>query len=832
MQNSTKRYYKITHIHSALGYALLLCFLTLTKTLASPKENLTPAAVPVTHYTSIAPTKLWDLLHTQLEIKIDWDKQQLNGLATLHLKPHCYLQNELTIDAKNLIIHQIDLIVDEEKKKLSYHQNTQATTIILDRTYNKEDIITLSIQYSTQPQKQLYTPPKLGNKQGIYFINGTNNNQRSKQVWTQSEPNCASYWFPTLDNPNQRCTQETYITIEDRYKTISNGTLMYSTLNDDKTRTDCWRLDVPHAPYLFMVTIGEFADVQDEWNDLPLTYYVERAYEPYASTIFEHTPEMLSFFSEIFDYPYPWPSYKQIVVKDYFAGAMENTTAVVFAEKNQGDARTLLDNFERNEVIAHEMAHHWFGNLVTCESWEQLVLNEALATWSSHLWYEYKYGPFERDNLIRQSMEKYLEEAKNKQLSLIRTHIDSPIDMFDHHTYHKGALIFHMLKTYLGQQTFLESLSEYLKKYAFSHADIHQLQKCFEETSGQNLGWFFNQWFFSPGHPLLKLEHEYTKNKLTIKIWQKKNAASRLYQLPLALDIWIGKQKQTQHILVNQAYQEFTFSIENQPTAICLDRNYLLVGEIEQSLTWQTSLALYKYSNDFFSKLQAINFIKTCKKDLAYYNFFYEVLSDSSHQTFQLAALEVFKNYSFGNSKELVGLEKTVINLTQAPNSTVRKKALETLSSWKQEPQYVQAYESSLQDPSCEVTAAALKAYAKSPHIKASQKVGTLLGFEKENYTPIALQLAQYYIETKKIGKYNWLKEKTIQLCHQPGGEKLLLYLAHYSLSFTNRQQQDQAYVLIQTIQKDNRTSAAISKTATEALTLLRSKKNGTHSGV
>jgi len=298
-------------------------------------------------------------------------------------------------------------------------------------------------------------------------------------------------------------------------------------------------MDLPNTPYLFTLVVGEFAVVEDTWNGLEVSYYVEPAYEQHARAIFGRTPEMIEFFSQKLNYPYPWPKYSQVILRDYPLGAMENTTAAAFSDAYQVETQQLLDK-DYDDLIAHELFHHWLGNLVTCESWAQLSLNESFACLGAHLWEEHKNGSFAGDLSIWQTRQGYLQEAEKKQVPLIRFHHNDTEEMFDRHSYNKGSLILHMLRSYLGEDVFFKALNQYLHQYAFSTVEIHQLRKVFEEVSGQDLNWFFNQWCFAPGHPILKVEDTYQNGTLTLKVQQQQHLATTpLYKLPLEITIWL-----------------------------------------------------------------------------------------------------------------------------------------------------------------------------------------------------------------------------------------------------------------------------------------------------
>ena len=208
---------------------------------------------------------------------------------------------------------------------------------------------------------------------GLYFINPKGEDPNvMPQIWTQGETEASSVWFPTIDAPNVKTTQEMFITVKDKYTTLSNGKFLGSTKNENGTRTDHWKQDLPHAPYLFMMTVGEFKVIKDSYTrkngeKMPVNYYVEKEWESSAQAIFGETPAMIKYFSELLDLEFPWDKYHQVVVRDYVSGAMENTGAVIFGDYAYKTERELLDENDQS-TIAHELFHHWFGDLVTAES--------------------------------------------------------------------------------------------------------------------------------------------------------------------------------------------------------------------------------------------------------------------------------------------------------------------------------------------------------------------------------------------------------------------------------------------------------------------------------
>jgi aminopeptidase N len=560
-------------------------------------------------------TRKHDLLHTRLDVKFDWAKQYVLGLATLQLKPLFYATDSLILDAKVFDIHSVQI----DGKELSYDYDQYKLRIDLGKTYTREDLIEIEINYTAKPNEgpsggsQAITSDK-----GLFFINPTRENKfKPQQIWTQGETENSSRWFPTIDKPNERCTQEVYITVEDRFQTLSNGLLLNSTKNNDGTRTDYWKQEKPHAPYLFMLGIGEYAIVKDTWKDMELMYYVEPEYEAHAKSIFNHTPEMLTFFSGILDYPYPWDKYAQIVCRDYVSGAMENTGAVVFGDFVQQTTRELLDG-NNDDIVAHEMFHHWFGDLVTCESWSNLTLNEGFATYSEYLWQEYKYGHEAAERKRIEDLNGYLMTAnRGGTRDLIDFEYKDKEDMFDGHSYNKGGLIVHMLRNLVGDEAFYASLNRYLTRNEYTDVEAHELRLAFEDVTGMDLNWFFNQWFFDQGHPILDVSYTYDAQAKAyyIDVEQTQDAEDNVpvFQLPVNAALYYANgDKEYVALEMNQRKQRFTIDLEESkvPEIVVFDGQHDLLAVIREERTYEEYVQLYKLSDEYGDKFKALSNLK------------------------------------------------------------------------------------------------------------------------------------------------------------------------------------------------------------------------------
>ena len=616
-----------------------------------------------------------DLIHTALDLRFDFDEQKVIGRAELTIKPYFYPVVEVVLDAVGFQIQNIQMLPNN--KDLPYEYDDAQMRIELPRAYNREEEIKFAISYHAYPERN----PQGGsaaitNDKGLFFIDPKDlDPDKPTQIWTQGETENNSRWFPTIDKPNERTTQDIKLTVEDKYATLSNGKKVSSVKNADGTRTDRYVMDLPHAPYLFMVAVGEFAVVEDQYKDIPLGYYVEPTYKSSAAKIFNHTPEMLEFFSNKLNYPYPWPKYDQIVVRDFVSGAMENTTAVIFGEFVQHTERGLIDN-DNDLIVAHEMFHHWFGDLVTCESWSNLTLNEGFANYSEYMWYEHKYGKDRAEAHRLNELNGYLGSAAQQGIHpLIHYSYEDKEDMFDAHSYNKGGLVLHMLRDYLGDEAFFAALNRYLTDNAFTAVEVDELRMAFEDVTGMDLQWFFDQWYLAAGHP--KLEVTYGQDEATglytivVSQLQEGEDVPHIFRLPV--DVALYDQMGEKHLFpieINQRYQAIILRPGFTVAFAQLDDQRVILAEIDEVKDQQEYIAQATHEDNYILRMQALKQIngmeetKKLKQDL---------LNETYH-SYRLYAIDLLDPTS---NTDLAVARKMALN---DPHSSVRQAALEWLS--------------------------------------------------------------------------------------------------------------------------------------------------------
>ncbi|MFD2567673.1 M1 family metallopeptidase [Pseudotenacibaculum haliotis] len=683
--------------------------------------------------------KINNLVHTKLKVDFDFANRQLNGEEWVTLTPHFFPTSKVTLDAKAMLIGEISL----GGQKLEYNYDGYEIIIDLPREYKKGEEYTLYIKYTARPEKvkQKGSNAITGAK-GLYFIN-PQGLQKDKpiQVWTQGETEASSCWFPTIDAPNQKTSQEIYITVPDKFVTLSNGKLV----NQEKkgtNRTDYWKFDQKHAPYLFFMGVGEFEIIEDKYKNIPVNYYVEKKYAPYAKEIFGDTPEMIGFFAEKLGVEYPWNKYSQIVARDYVSGAMENTTAVIHGEQANQMKGQLIDENRQENTIAHEIFHHWFGNLVTTESWSNLALNESFANYSEYLWREHKYGKENADAHLFENSKIYKDNKDLYDKDLVRFYYVDKEDMFDAVSYNKGGAILHMLRNYLGDEAFFTGLKKYLTDYKYKAAEAHQLRLTLEEVSGKDLNWFFNQWFFGSGHPKVEVSYDYNTLEKTVTVNFIQTQAKE-FKFPIAIDIFENGKKIRHNVFVDGRDASFKFSFSSKsPDLIQVNADGVLLADFFENKILSDYIFQLKNTENFQHRREALLEVVKSQDDKKAFNAVVGALDDPNYKI-RILALENIDLINKWSKKTAIDKIKRMADSDK--KTLVRAAAIETLGKLT-DPELKPIFDKALQSESYNVLGKALvgmyyidKEYA----IKRSKE----LPLEVKNI--IATPLTRIYIEEK-----------------------------------------------------------------------------------
>ncbi len=654
-------------------------------------------------------TKFNDLVNTRLEVKFDYSKSWMYGKAWITLKPHFYPTDSLSLDAKGMDLHSVAIFRNGKSSPLKYDYDGMILKIHLDKTYKRWESYTVFIDYTSKPNDlKVHGSAAINDAKGLYFINPLGEDKNKPiQIWTQGETEASSAWFPTIDKPDQKTTEDITMTVPSKYVSLSNGLMVSQHLNGDGTRTDHWKMDLPHAPYLFFMGVGDFTIVKDAYKGKEVSYYVEKEYGPVARKIFGHTPEMIAFYSRITGVDFPWAKYAQIVGRDYVSGAMENTTSTLHAENAQQDARQLKDGNAWEDVIAHELFHQWFGDLVTCESWSNITLNESFADYSETMWNEYKYGKDEGDAINQAGLTSYLSQPEDATKDLVRFHYADKEDVFDRVSYPKGGRILNMLRNYVGDSAFFASLHLYLTTNKFKSAEAQNLRLAFEDITGQDLNWYWNQWYYGSGHPQLSIDYVYDDAARTVKvIVNQTQGTGKLFKLPIAIDVYNGAARERHMVWIEDKTDTFSLSYASHPDLVNVDGDKILLCEKKDSKTLDNFIHQYKYAGLYVDRREAIDYCALHQEDPKAMELLKTALKDRFYK---------IRGYALGkidlhSEGVQAAFEPIFAGLAaNEPNPIVRGRAIEILGSYKKA-DYKPLFGQNVHDSSYTVSGDALEA--------------------------------------------------------------------------------------------------------------------------
>ncbi len=512
--------------------------------------------------------RTWDLQHQKLKVRFQFDNEQVIGETEMFFTSKGS-QSELILDAKTM---NFDSLFDVRTgRNFSYAQDSAIVTVQLDHEYQEGDTLILGISFvSTPPQR------------GLYFVNPRGEDPvKPTQVWTLGQPEDNSFWFPTIDHPAERATQETWISVPDRFQTLSNGLLLDSrVLPGDSLRTDYWRLHQPHAPYLFVLAVGEYEVVEEKKGDLLYRYYVESDFLQTVDLIYKNTVDMVQFSEQVTGVPYPWdPVYAQAPVHDFIARGMENTTATLLYDAVQFDLRAAQD-LSNQDLIMHEIIHQWFGNLVTCKDWANLPLNEGFANYFESAYRLHNDG---RDEYLWKNHNdrlRYFTEAERYRRPVIFYRYTIPEDMYDRHTYQKSGQVLRMLHDYLGDEQWWKGVRLWLERHAFDAVDIFDFQSTFEDATGLDLFPFIEQWFLKPGHPYLDVSHEIYGNTAELTVRQVQDTTRQpLFTLYPEVLIVTERGEMRERIRVDGPEHRYSFESNYEITDVIMDPERVQLAE-------------------------------------------------------------------------------------------------------------------------------------------------------------------------------------------------------------------------------------------------------------
>lgn len=650
-----------------------------------------------------------NLVHTKLDVRFDIPKSQMYGKAWITLKPHFYPTDSLTLDAKYMDIKEVSLVNGNSKTNLKYDYDSLQLHIKLNKTYKKDEQYTIYINYISRPNEvKSKGSAAISDAKGLYFINPDGKGKYMTQIWTQGETEANSVWMPTIDKPDQKTTQEISMTVPTSYVTLSNGTMVSQKKNTDGTRTDTWKMNLPNSPYLFFMGAGDFAIVKDKYKNIPVEYYVEKEYVPVARKIFGETPKMIEFFSNLLKVPYAWPKYDQMVGREYVSGAMENTTATLHQDGAYQNSRQLVDGNIWESTIAHELFHHWFGDLVTTESWSNLTVNESFANYSEYLWAEHRHGKDAADEDNYEEMQGYLRSNSSNK-DLVRFYYRDKEDMFDAVSYNKGGRILHMLRNFVGDDAFFASLNKYLTDHKFHPAEAHQLRLAFESATGMDMNWFWNEWYYGAGEPHLTITYNYENGKQRVVVNQTQKG--QIFTLPVNIDVYSGgSQKKRYKVWLRNPSDTFYFSSSQKPSWVNVDADKVLLAVKVDQKGMDEFEQQYKFGPQYLDRREALEYFAAKES-----SNLVQGLNDK-FAGLRLLTLELLQSTKLFEVPSTIDIIEKIAQ--KDPDKKTQAKALELLAKLKDK-KYESLFIKNMNDSSYSVAGAALEGFAATNPEKA-----------------------------------------------------------------------------------------------------------------
>ncbi len=566
----------------------------------------------------LPPDKEFHAEHVAIRLKVDLEKKQISGSCTTRLIPLRDGTRALHLDACEMRIGGVIL----DGAKAPFEHDGKILTVSIPEGF-KASPHELRVDYSAEP------------RQGVYFVSPDEKfPDKPVQAWSQGEPEFTRYWYPCHDHPDDKATSETVITVPEGNVVVSNGRLLSKGKADGEAGwvTFHWKEDVPHSTYLNSFAAGKFGTSEENAEGVPLQYYFPESKRADATRLFGQTPEMLRAFESLTGVKYPFEKYSQIAVHDFLMGGMENVSATTLTDTRFPDARSEEDYMSRYsrpdrnhiELVAHELAHMWFGDLVTAKHWSHLWLNEGFATYFQALYTERKYGKDEFRHDMRSKAEGYFEEDETMYRRAIvdDTYVFAD-DVFDGYAYEKAAWMIHQLRYILGDQLFFKATGQYLKRYALANADTHDYMRVMEEVSGLSLEGYFEQAFYKAGHPDFEVSYSWDEAahtaEVAVKQTQQADELTPIFSLPCELVFYVtgpaGTRRLAKRISLRSQEERYHFELPEKPSVVEFDPEEWLLKKVKFEKPLSMLMIQLRESRDASSRTRAAEGLSSFKND-------------------------------------------------------------------------------------------------------------------------------------------------------------------------------------------------------------------------
>lgn len=611
-----------------------------------------------------APDRKVDILHIRIDVTPDFSRHTVRGTTSLTFVPIAEPLEELRLDGVNLTVHgaRADVPVADVATTRDHVTVRFAEPVAVGRE------ITLHVDHEAQPRRGLYfRTPDMGYPAG------------DTHVWTQGESHEARHWFPCHDYPNERSTTEVICHVPPEMTVLSNGRKVSEEV-DAATGLKAvrWLQDKPHVSYLVCLVAGHLARLEKRHRDVPLGFYTQPSTAAVAENSFADTPAIMEFFEEDIGIPFPWEKYDQVTIQDFVAGGMENTTLTTLTDQTLHAADTETIRSSRS-LDAHEMAHQWFGDLVTCKDWSHLWLNEGFATYYSHLYDGRKFG---RDELLYQlwldAEQKILPHGDDTRPIVWKGYQDAA-EQFDWRAYPKGSWVLHMLRSHFGDDLFRRAVKTYLERHSLSTVTTDDLRQVFEELSGQPLDRFFDQWLYHARHPDLRVDYEWRPGERLARVAVRQTHATGDKVLTFAFDttvrfVFDDGTSVDRPIRVTGTSHEFFFPLDRQPKLVRFDPGLGLLARIDFPVPESMLLAQIDLADDAIGRVLAVKGLEKTRSRAAVERLGLALRGDAFRGVREQAAAAL---QSIGSDEAMAELRRSV----DQPDARVRRRVVEAIAA-------------------------------------------------------------------------------------------------------------------------------------------------------
>jgi len=559
-----------------------------------PTGHVKPAANG-RHYT---PDRVVDVHHLALDMTPDFKRRRLTATATLTFTPISRATDSITLDARDLKITQVSASVPVA----DHHALINGIEIVFKRPIPAGQQASVTIAYEAEPKDGLYfRTPEMGYR------------AEDIHLWTQGQPHLARYWFPSVDHPNERFTSEVVCRLPPEMTAISNGRLVGEQVDASTgLKVVRWRQDKPHANYLVALVAGRFSTLADQHRGTKLRFFTPPSQAAVAKNSFRDTADMMDFYEKETGIPFPWDKYDQVVVDDYLWGGMENTSLTILND------RTLFSNESENihssqTLVAHELAHQWFGDYVTCKDWSHLWLNEGFAVYYANLYEGHKHGRDALRYALYNDLRGLVGNKGELRPMVLRAFGDA-IEQFDGRAYSRGGWVLHMLRTRLGTELYRRGITQYLKRHALGSVVTQDLQNALEEASGISLDQFFDQWVYHAGLPQLTVTQSWDARtrlaRVSVQQTQPTDDKVLLFRFPVKLRFRTVQGVVEHRVEISGKQHDFYVPLPARPETVRFDSDLEVLAEVKFELPRPMLFAQLEDRDDVIGRLLAIEALK------------------------------------------------------------------------------------------------------------------------------------------------------------------------------------------------------------------------------